>query len=77
MFGGKLLFALLMGTLITAAAVTLQQAPASEQQAFSEAAAHIVDHVLLKGRDGLQLAAMAGQNEALSALAAAKQQLPA
>jgi hypothetical protein len=76
MFGGNLLFALLVGTLISSAAITLRQAPVSEQEAFSEAATRILDHVLLKGRDGLMLVAVAGHREALAALAAAKQQLP-
>jgi hypothetical protein len=76
MFGGQLLFAFLIGHLITSAAVTLRQGSASERQQFSEAAGRILDHVLLKNRDSLQLAAMAGQGEVLAVLSAAKQQLP-
>lgn len=76
MFGGQLLFAFLIGHLITAASVTLRQGSASERKQFSEPAGRILDHVLLKNHDSLQLAAMAGQGEVLAALAAAKQQLP-
>jgi hypothetical protein len=79
MFGGKVgLFPLLMATLVSAAAVTLRQAPGPDKQAFCQAATQVLDYVLLDGRDALRAAAAYnGHCAALAALVAAKQQLAA
>lgn len=77
MFGGKLSFALLMGDLISAAAPTLSSnAPGPDRHSFAAAAGRILAQALDKARD-IMAAVMAhyGRCEALTALAAAQQQL--
>lgn len=75
MFGGKVLFPLLMANLVSAASVTLRGAPSLERQAFCHAATRVQDHVLVQGRDAFAVAAHTGRCEALAALAVAKQHL--
>lgn len=75
MFGGKVLFPLLMATLVSAASVTLRDAPDLDKQTFCQAANRVLDHVLLQGRDAFAVAAHMGRCEALAALAVAKQHL--
>lgn len=76
MFGGKLLFAFLLGNLISAAGGAMQTAPAPDKQAFAEAAGRILKHVMQKQRAAMAAdVARWGRCEALCAVTAAKQQL--
>jgi hypothetical protein len=79
MFGGKLLFPLLISNLISAAAAAAGKqllTSAADHQAFIEAAGRIMRHVLAKGREALCVdTARNGRSVAVSALQAAQEQL--